>query len=455
MREAGAPLWCTSDNEDHESSPAPAGAFDLVVVGGGFAGLSVAYHALERSPGLRVVVLEAGRIGSGASGRNSGMIGPGVGQSLAALQKRVGSEAARGLYGATLDAVRATLALIRRDGIACDLSESGQLLVARSRGDRRRLRRQAELMTALDLPHEALDDESLRQHIRLRHALGSDHDGPAALRFSTAALVHPGKLAVGLAARVRERGGEICEGWRVEPLGLDGATSGPLSIEARDASGRRVRVVARRVVVATGGHTPSLGLFRGRVLPLQLQALATAPLPAEALEHLGWAGREGVVEARRIFNYFRLTTDGRLVFGGGAPRYAWEGRPTPRSAGTALARLEVELHRTFEGVPGLADVAVTHGWTGTIDFVADGLPAIGAQRHDERVLHLLGWCGHGLALSIAAGAWLAARLEAGAGTDAVWFRDRPPLVPTETLRWLGCRMAAGAMQLMDRLEARV
>lgn len=469
---AGHPIWAQDLDAGVRSVPLPQGPLDLAVVGGGFAGLSTAYHALERFPGLRVAVLEAGRIGDGASGRNTGMVGPGVGQSLPSLVQRVGLETARTLYLATLEAVATTLAIIRREGIDCEARESGQILLARSHAARGRLRRQAELLSRLGLPHTALDDAQLSARLRQSHPQGSDRDGPAALLFETAALVHPAKLAAGLAARVRARGGAVCEGWRVRPPGADDPKRALLALGLENRVGARASIAARRVVVATGGYTPSLGLFRGRVVPLHLQALATAPLPPEALEFLGWAGREGVVEASRIFNYYRLTADDRLVFGGGTPRYLWRGREGARSGERALASLERDLHRAFDGVPGAGRIAVTHAWTGVIDFVVDGLPSIGARRGDPRLLHLLGWCGHGLALSLAAGAWVADRLESGLSGEAPagcsrdaeavsldalarpggsvpWFRDRPPLVPTEPLRWLGCRAAARALRVLD------
>lgn len=393
------------------------------------------------------------------------MVGPGVGQSLCALVRRVGPEAARSAYEATLDAVRTTVELVQREGIACDLEETGQIVVARSRADRRRLRLQAELMDRLELPHAALDDLRLQARIQLEPADGSDADGPAALRLPTAALVHPGKLAAGLAASVRARGGALCQGLRVRPIGSEAMMGPLLSLDAEPTpgNGQRLQITARRVVVATGGYTPSLGLFTGRVLPLHLQALATAPLPPAALDHLGWGGREGIIEASRIFNYFRLTADNRLVFGGGAPRYLWDGQNDARSAARPLRRLESELRRRFATVPGMARVPITHAWTGVIDYVLDGLPVIGARRDQPRLLHVLGLCGHGLALSLAAGAWVADRLDddvvpaAEAGASGLarlrpWFGDRPGvLLPTEPVRWLACRAATAAMSVMDRL----
>ena len=320
-------------------------------------------------------------------------------------------------------------------------------------------------MDRLELPHASLDDLHLQARIRLERAFGSDADGPAALRLPAAALVHPGKLAAGLAASIRARGGALCQGLRVRPISSKGMTGPLLTLDAERTSGpgQRLQIAARRVVIATGGYTPSLGLFTGRVLPLHLQALATAPLPKAALDHLGWGGREGIIEASRVFNYFRLTADNRLVFGGGAPRYLWGDQNDTRSAIRPLRCLESELRRRFASVPGMARVPITHAWTGVIDYVLDGLPVIGARQDQPRLLHLLGLCGHGLAISLAAGAWVADRLEddsvpaADAGSFGLtrlrpWFDDRPGLLlPTEPVRWLACRAATAAMNIMDQL----
>jgi glycine/D-amino acid oxidase-like deaminating enzyme len=419
---------------------------DVAVVGGGLTGLSTAYHLAAAQPGVRVVLLEAGALGAGASGRNTGILGPGVGQSLPALAARLGRPAAAALYRATLDAVADVRALCAKEAIACDLRMTGQLLRARSRGDRRRLARQAALMTELELPFERLDDDAAAKRLRLPAAPGDARDGPAALRFAGAGLLHPGKLVAGLAARAAARGVSLYTDARVVAIG--GPNGGRRSCVALAGGGT---VLADHVVVATAGYTSGLGLLRGRVLPVHLQALATAPLPPDALAALAWSGRESVVEARRVFNYFRLTADDRLVFGGAAPRYHWRGRP-PAGEGARLVRaLRRELASVFPPDVGIDRLPVTHAWSGVIGYTLDALPVLGRDRDQPALVHALGWCGHGVALSVASGAWIARLVFESRTLEGPWFRGRSPLLPGEALRWLSFRTAVGAMTVLDRV----
>jgi glycine/D-amino acid oxidase-like deaminating enzyme len=333
--------------------------------------------------------------------------------------------------------------LIAREAIDCDLVMGGQLVRARTRACRARLAAQARLMRELAVPVEVLDDGACAEAIRLPSAPGDD--GPAALRLPVAGTLHPGKLLAGLAAAAERRGVVIHEDAPV--LRLDATSWRGWPVRLALANG--ARVIARDVVVAAAGYAPSLGLLRGRVLPVHLQALATAPLAPAALAELGWQRREGVVEARRVFNYFRLTADGRIVFGGGAPRYRWGGRlDGDAGASAARAALEAELGRTFPASLGLR---VERAWSGVIGYATDTLPAIGRVRGRPGVVHVGGWSGHGVALSLASGAWVAALLHDGAGpSDLPWFRERPPLVPFEPLRWTAFRATVAAMRALDR-----
>ena len=267
--------------------------------------------------------------------------------------------------------------------------------------------------------------------------------GPAAVRLPIAGTLHPTKLLAGLANRVTRRGGTILEQSpvaRIErgrPTGLTLVTGG--------------QVLADEVVVATAGYTSELGVLQGRILPVHLQVVVTDPLSAGALQEIGWHGREGVLDARRVFNYFRLTADNRIVFGGGAPQYHWHGHPSAAAEKAALHHLAGELQRTF---PATAGIRAVSGWTGVIGYVLDTLPVIQRLRENPAVLHVGGWCGHGVALSPASGAWVAQMLCDGTvPEDLPWYRDNPPLVPFEPVRWLAFRVVVGTMVWQDRWEA--
>jgi gamma-glutamylputrescine oxidase len=438
---------------------------DVAVIGAGLSGLSAAYHLLLLRPGLRVVVLEAERLGAGASGRTTGMLGPGVGQSLPALVRRLGEKPARALYEATLAAVSYVGALIEREGIECELKLSGQLMVARSfrgdRGGRRRLAATAELMRRLELPVEALDDDALSATLRLRAPGDREHPalGPAALRLPLAGTLHPVKLVAGLAQRVLSRGGIIYEQARVRSIHVNDAGKGRcvgprIHLPVCGAEQAEGRVTAEKVVVATAGYTKALGILRGRILPVHLQALCTEPLDEEARAAIGWRGEEGLLDARRLFSYCRLTADRRIIFGGCAPRYYFGGRAAApcQAEAAALDELAAELHSTF---PSAAHLVVAGGWTGVIGYVLDALPAIAALPGCPQIVHAVGWCGHGVALGTASGKWVAQLLCEGAPSDDVrelsWFRASVPGVPTEFLRWAGFSAAVRWMALQDRL----
>ncbi len=389
-----------------------------------------------------MVVLEANELGSGASGRSTGMLGPGVGQSLPALVRRLGAERAAALYRATLGSVADVRRLVESERLDCELHLGGQLVVARTAGSRRRLATLASMLHSLELPGEALDDAALAREVRFAEGVvaGRAEEGPAAVRLPDAGTLHPGKLLEGLADRVTALGGEIFSGARVSSIG----DAKPVRLELPSGE-----LIADEVVVATGGYTDSLGMLRGRVLPVHLQVVVSEPLSHEALGAIGWASRAGMLDARRIFNYFRLTDDNRIVFGGGTPRYRWGGRSEDVEDVAPLEQLAHSLTQTF---PAEVGVQPAFGWTGVIDYTVDAMPLIQRWRENDAVVHVVGWCGHGIALSVASGAWVTHLLCDGAAPeDLPWYRNQAPLIPFAPVRWLGFQATVGMMSALDRM----
>jgi gamma-glutamylputrescine oxidase len=287
-----------------------------------------------------------------------------------------------------------------------------------------------------------VDDAALSRMIRLSRSYTTEGSGPAALYFHPAGTLHPVKLAAELCARIATKGGAIFEDARVNRI----ENNRGQAILQMDGGGQ---VSADTVVIATAGYTSRLGFFRGRILPVHLQLVATEPMSRETLAQLGWNGRQPVLDSRRLFNYFRLTGDNRIVFGGGMPQY--------RSDGTTELDDPVARHHLARAVAGTFDVKpklrIARTWSGLIDVTLDGLPAIQRYPGHERILHVVGWCGHGIALSLAAGRWIASIVcDHAVPEDLPWFRGHLPILAPAPLRRLCFNAVTNLMMALDRVS---
>lgn len=434
------PIWTAGVESQGQQFPGGRHCVDTVVIGAGLAGLSAAWHILAKRPEQTLLVLEAGRIGSGASTRSTGMLTPGIGQNLAALIKRVGVEQARGMYNQTLWAVNYAGELAQKLGIDCELEMGGQLIVAHGAKGSERLRNQAQAFAELGLPHELLSSAELDHLVHLKHSPDATCD-PAAIRLPIAGTLHPGRMVNGLAQQVLDLGGIIYEQAKVTNI-----SSGQPATITIEGGGE---IVANKVILATSGNAPDLGIMKGRVLPVHLSVLLTEPLSPAEMQVLGWQGRECIIDSRRLFNYFRLTKDNRIIFGGGLPRYHWGGSTMPEPDNPEyLAELSAEFRNT---IPDEIELKVARSWNGLIDYVLDTIPAIQYLPNKPAVIHVGGWSGHGVALTIASGAWVAHLVNEGIPPEQLpWFRANPPFIPFEPARFIGFQATTLVMSLMDR-----
>jgi len=427
-----AAIWQLPQRPVLGSGEPPARA-DVVVVGAGLAGLSCAYRILKEHPEKTVLVLEAGELGGGASGRTTGMVTPGIGQDFAGMMKRLGKEQATHLYRQTLAAVRKVGELIRDENIECEFDAAGQLVIAHGDDGEARLERQARAMEACGLPLLRLSSEVLATRVKLGTGAGRYKSRAlAALYFVDAAMLNPVKLLHGLANAARKRGAKIVCNARV--VAVTHGMHPAVKLESGQV------IPAGVVVLATASESMGLAKLSGRIIPISLKVIATQPLSPAQLARIGWQGRECIIDSRRLFNYFRLTSDQRIVLGGGSPSYG-----APAGVSPAFSDLVQELKETF---PGGEDFGIARQWCGTIDYTLDGLPMIGPLQHgQDSVIYVGGFCGHGVALSMLAGEWVAAMVARASPTRALpAFRHRAPLIPGEWLRKTCFSIACGWMR---------
>ncbi|MFE3656308.1 NAD(P)/FAD-dependent oxidoreductase [Streptomyces sp. NPDC059165] len=379
---------------------------DVAVIGAGLAGLSTAVELLEHKPELRVTVLEADHVAAGASGRGTGLLGPRLGPALTTARRRYGDDLARATYLWSLAAVQHVLDLVERHRISCDLTPGSQLVVATGERAAEQQWREADAARALGVPVSFVGPDALPP-VAARYASG--------LRYSHAATLDPAALTEQLARIGEQRGLTVFERSRVR-----GVRRGLLLTVSTDDG----EVVADHVVVAVNAYGGALKAPTG-VVGVRVQAGVTRKLTDDALAALAGLHTEPLIEHGELSPYFRLTADGRLVVGGRDVRRGPHGSlaPSPGRLGAAVRALS----------PALSDAQVEATWAGPVAVTRDGLPVVGHHPDDPRLFHAAGCNGHGLAISVHHGAYLARWIADGDRdplTSALpWMRPKGPWIP--------------------------
>jgi gamma-glutamylputrescine oxidase len=395
---------------------------DVAIVGGGFAGMSTAYHLARRFPQRRIVLLEGARCGYGASGRNGGFADPGT-PGLEWVYASFGPEAGRAYYDATLLGLEQIRAFGREHGVDCDFEPNGSLELATEAAQMEELARTHARSQRMGLPTELLDATAVRKAIRSERFVG-------ALRLPGPAILNPAKLALGMRRILESLGVVISE--RSKVLRIDPGTKVRITTEYAE-------VEAPQAVVTVNGYAPRLGLFGDRLLPLCNYVCATEPLSAAQRSSLGWAGREGLSDARVQFMYLRLTRDDRIVFGGESAPYFYGGSPSTGVYRPSIERLQRSLLETF---PQLEGIRFTHTWGGTMGFTRDFVPSIGPLEGAPNVFYACGFNGEGVVMTQLAGRILA-HLVAGDRnrlTSLPIVGKRMPYLGPEPLRSIAVRL---------------
>ena len=379
------PYWQDTAVAFTGAAPGPVeGKVDVAVIGAGFTGLSAALALSQR--GATVAVLEAGKVATGASGRNGGHVNNGTAVDVGDIAARYGRDRARSLYQAYDDAVDTVERIVREQQITCDFHRSGKIKLAAKPEHYEKIARSFALL------HGEIDPETdLIPASRIREEIGSDvfHGG---LLHRKSAQMHMGGFGAGLADAARRYGASIHEDAPVTALKRlgDGA--------AHRVTTTRGTVTAKQVLVATGpSQKGPFFYFRRRVIPIGSFIIATEPLSQAQLDSI-MPTRRTATTTKNIGNYFRVSPDDRLIFGGRA-RFATSSPTSDLKSGRIL---EAGLRQTF---PQLAGVTVDYCWGGIIDLTVDRLPRAG--EHDG-LFYAMGFSGHGAQMSVHMGQQMAA-----------------------------------------------
>ncbi|AXS39310.1 FAD-binding oxidoreductase [Breoghania sp. L-A4] len=396
---------------------------DVCVVGGGFTGISTALHLAER--GYSVIVLEAERIGWGASGRNGGQLHSGQRRDQDWLEKRCGMETARRFWSMAEEAKALVKDRIAKHAIDCDWMP-GLIHAVHKPGWVAEEQEAAERLSR----DYGYDEISMLDRDALASAIGTDvyHGG---YRDAGAGHLHPLNFVLGMARAAEDAGVRIFETSGVTKIG-DGS---PAIVTTAQGE-----VQADTVVLAANGYLAGLEpATEARVMPINNFILATEPL-SEAEADALIPGREAASDSRFVVHYWRLTADRRMVFGGGETY-------SSRFPADIAAFVRNHMLKIY---PQLSQARIEYAWGGTLAVTTNRMPYF--RRPRKGLYVACGYSGHGVATANFAGRVIADAVAGDAERFDV-FESLPmrPFPGGTLLRWPTLALAMSWFALRDRL----
>jgi glycine/D-amino acid oxidase-like deaminating enzyme len=343
---------------------------DVAIIGGGYTGLAAA-RALARS-GVDVTLLERHNLGWGASSRNGGFVLPGFKREMEELAHMVGTDRASRMFELSLEAMRYLERLVAEEEIACDFIRCGAVTLAAKPGHLKALEHSGRVLrNQVGYQTELIGRDDMARVIGSARYHG-------ALLDPGAWSLQPAKYVQGLARAAERAGARLLEDTEVIRVQKTG--------NGFEVGTSRGVVRTREVLAATNGYTPpALAALRRRVIPIGSYIIATQPLGEQLAQRLV-PGARVLSDTKHLLYYFRLSPDGRMVFGGRASF-------TPASPKRSAAILAAGMREVF---PELAGATIEYAWSGKVAYPMDHLPHAGQL---DRVHYSMGYCGHGVALA--------------------------------------------------------
>ncbi len=406
---------------------------DVAIIGGGYTGLSTAYHLKKEHPGLNIALLESEIIGYGASGRNGGFNMTLFGLTLSITALRFGKAKAKEAHHYMERSVDLLKELVETLNLDCDYEHPGFLRVATSEKYKKRILHEIELAHSLGLEGiEWLDQQQIRKEVDSPRFLGAWSE-------PRCGILNPAKLAWSWAEILSPMGINIFEQSPVTDV-----NRGHTHISLSTPGGT---VKTKKLVFATNAWSHFFPKLKNRQVPAWTHIVISDPLTPEQYSSIGWQNRQGIEDARNLVHYYRLTADNRIVMGG---------RDISLSRGYDMDKDMNE--KVFKGLrndvrhifPTLKNLKFTDSWGGPVSVPIDMAPALG-YLGDKRIVYSLGCVGHGVSLTHLNGQTIRDLvLEKKTDLTEVFFVNRKQIPwPPDPFRWIGVHAIKGYMHLED------
>lgn len=365
---------------------------DVVIIGGGYTGLSTSYHLQEK--GIQTVVLEQNRVGSGASGRNGGEVLTGYLGTMEGWAEKKGLQAAKDMWDLSLGSIDLIESIIKKHDISCDFTRNGDFYAAHKPSHLEGLKREQQFM-AEKLDYHEID---IVEKSELTSELNTDFYAGGRVDKKSAHF-HPLKYVIGLGIAATKLGAKIYE--QSEALHITDTGNGKKVVNTRHG-----RVFADEVVIVTNAYAgPINKRIQKAVVPIESIMISTEQVDEKLLADL-IVNNRAVADSKELLYYFRRTADNRMAFGG-------SGRSSnKRDQNQLFQNLRQGMITVF---PQLKDARIEYQWSGKVGFTQSMLPYIGQL--EDGTYYAFGYGGHGAAMASMLGKLIAESIVEGQMKD--------------------------------------